>query len=183
MLRPCEAGAPAIVIRRLAAWFGKADHRQGTHHQQLAQPFVACLTDPEQTVLAAGRMLSGHQPQPSSEVTPTLEIYRVCREGHGDRAGRAKARDRGQALADRVRLVLLNELLAHDFDLRIEIRDMLPDLGEHALSHCGNGRIIYQNSKPSRDIAAAFGHHDPESRRMRLWPGFADHPASHGASR
>ncbi len=76
-----------------------------------------------------------------------------------------RARDCRQALADTVHLVRLDALLVHGFDLRIEIRDMLPHLGEHTVGRCGDGGIICQNSKQRRDIAAAFGR-----RRCQILP-------------
>ena len=62
--------------------------------------------------------------------------------------------------------MLLDKLFVQGFDLRVEIRDMLPHLGEHALSHRRDGGITFQSRKQRRDIATAFGHDDAKFRRM-----------------
>jgi hypothetical protein len=51
----------------LAAWPCLADHRHGTHHEQLSEPLVACSADAAQPLFAAGGSLLRCQTQPTRQ--------------------------------------------------------------------------------------------------------------------
>jgi hypothetical protein len=90
--------------------------------QQPSEIAVTPFADPTQSCLAAGRVLSRHEPEPSSKLTTTVEhawVWNRRRDRGCD--DRPDPGDGGQAPADRIALV-------PDQNLRLERSDSPLDL-------------------------------------------------------
>ena len=106
-----SATAATLVCRRsinrashgrlpLPCFLRIANDGHGTGDQQPSQVAIALLGDAAELVLAAGRMLLGHQPNPGGKVAPRAELLPVADLGNqGGGHDRADARDLLQATA------------------------------------------------------------------------------------
>ena len=111
---------PGVALGQLRA----TQHRLGADDQQPAQIAVALPADPPEPLPAAGRVLARHEAEPGGELAPAAKRRRI-RDRGGDcrRDQRSDARDRGEAPADGVDLVMR-------CDLGLERIDAAPGLGE-----------------------------------------------------
>src|SRR5262249_37936545 len=97
----CEPRSPLGAVL-----FGVADDGHGTCYEQPSQVAITLLGDAAEPLLAAGRVLLGHQPDPGSKIAPRAELPPVADFGN-QRGGHdwADARDLLQATARFARAV------------------------------------------------------------------------------
>ena len=124
--------SPARVAR-VPELLGAPDHREGADDEQLSQIAVAGLADASQLLLAAARVLLGHQPDPGTEVAAGAEDLRIGdARDQGSRDQRANAGD-----ASRLRLRLLAAVPSQDTPVHLQ------DLPLHQLELRGQSHEAY----------------------------------------
>src|SRR5262249_10239335 len=96
-----------------AVLLGVADDGHGTCYEQPSQVAITLLGDAAEPLLAAGRVLLGHQPDPGSKIAPRAEHPPVADFGN-QRGGHdwADARDLLQATARFARILLSIDLIS-----------------------------------------------------------------------
>jgi hypothetical protein len=99
-------------------------------------------------------------------MSTAIEIHGVYGKSHSDSGDRPDSRDRPQALADHVCLMLHEQFAIHGHNLHVEIGYMPSHLLEHLLSSFWYGRIIPQRCNQPLDITYALGGNHAKFRRM-----------------
>src|SRR5262249_41674389 len=130
--------------RRLAADPGNADHGGGADDQQLPQPFVAGFADLAEAVLAACGMFLWCQPKPGGEMSSRFEVGWVDRERHGDCGDRSDPGNLREHPAERMSLMLFEQLPAQSCDLAFQLGYMAAHLDEHIPLDRGNGSVCIE---------------------------------------
>src|SRR5882724_8502503 len=104
--------------------------------QQTSEIAVAPFADPTQPCLAAGGVLSRHEPEPGSKLTTTVEHAWVWnRRRNRGCDDRPDPRYGGQALTDRVALVPCQDLRLERSDPPLDLADLAGNHLQHLTSH------------------------------------------------
>src|ERR1700686_1296417 len=100
---------PGILLRLLSR---ELQHRMGSDHQNASQISIALFRDRPELLLAAGRILPWHSPDPGRQIATRPECLWVRDRGrNGGRAHQTNPRDAPQPLACFVQAMMSNNPL------------------------------------------------------------------------
>jgi len=142
-----------------------ADDRRRADDQQPSQVSITLLGDAAEPVLAAGRMLLGHQPNPGGKVAPRCKRLPVANLGNHSRGdNRADAWNLRQPPARLARAMPSQDALVDGSDLGSD-RAVLPRQHiENAAGGRGNPVVlgVSDDAEQLSCSVAALGRHDAE---------------------
>src|SRR5262249_7576255 len=170
----CEPRSPLGAVL-----LGVADDGHGTCYEQPSQVAITLLGDAAEPLLAAGRVLLGHQPDPGSKIAPRAELPPVADFGN-QRGGHdwADARDLLQATARFARAMPGEDTFVDWSNLGTD-RAVLPCQHiEKTADRWGDPVICYvrDDAKQLTDAIASLRRHDAQFRQVPA-QGVAQHRA------